>query len=263
MRHLYATEDRLMIEWAKVFERRRCGHHELEVPLSALDCLKDVVDGKGNATNKHRYVVAAQDQSVRSHMRSIPGVPLVYLSRNVMILEPMAEATSGVRSKQERSKFREGLKSKIPSLLGKRNRSEKAVDPSDKDADSLYGYDGVREQEGPKKKQAKGFKGPNPLSVLKPKKQKGAAASHRNGSEELENQETETTEDPLATTSRDDLEQETERPSGRKEVRFVEPVEQSTSQKAKRKRKPSKPSKLRSASTQAAVILTGRANLAF
>jgi U3 small nucleolar RNA-associated protein 23 len=79
IRHLYNSEhkDEALIEKAKTFERRRCNHHLLEEPLSTLDCLKSVVDSKGNLTNKHRYVIACQDRRVRAHMRQIPGVPMV------------------------------------------------------------------------------------------------------------------------------------------------------------------------------------------
>lgn len=88
MRHLYAQNrepgmDRV-IEKAKDFERRRCGHkpEDYPEPLSTLECLSSCV---GN-TNKHRYVVASQDGEVRAKMRGIPGVPLIYISRSVMIV---------------------------------------------------------------------------------------------------------------------------------------------------------------------------------
>lgn len=75
---------RKVIEKAKDFERRRCGHRpeEYPEPLSTVECLGECV-GK---SNKHRYVVASQDPEVRAKMRGIPGVPLVYISRSVMIV---------------------------------------------------------------------------------------------------------------------------------------------------------------------------------
>lgn len=75
---------RKVIEKAKDFERRRCGHRpeEFPEPLGTLECLGECV-GK---TNKHRYVVASQDPEVRAKMRGIPGVPLIYISRSVMIV---------------------------------------------------------------------------------------------------------------------------------------------------------------------------------
>lgn len=66
-----------LILQAKTYERRRCGHLPDEDPKSELECLKAVVDSKDNSTNKHRYVVATQDQAIRAQMRSIPGVPLM------------------------------------------------------------------------------------------------------------------------------------------------------------------------------------------
>ncbi|KUI67947.1 rRNA-processing protein utp23 [Cytospora mali] len=168
MRHLYARNkepgvDRI-IEKAKDYERRRCGHHpeEYPEPCSTLDCLGSVV----GATNKHRYVVASQDLEVRSRMRGIPGVPLIYINRSVMILEPMAGATNRVVQKGERAKFRAELKE--PATAGGKRKRDKDEDDSDSE-------DGEKndKEEKPKKKKAKGGpKGPNPLAVKKPKKKK-------------------------------------------------------------------------------------------
>jgi U3 small nucleolar RNA-associated protein 23 len=163
MRHLYATKDNEIINQAKTFERRRCGHHELEEPLSTLACLSESVDAKDSNTNKHRYVVASQDKAVRAHMRQIPGVPMIYINRSVMIMEPMAEASEDVRTKEERSKFRAGLKTRFPhSLLGKRDR----------DNDEHQHERGL--DDATTKKHKKILKGINPLSMLKPKKRDSA-----------------------------------------------------------------------------------------
>lgn len=88
MRHLYAQNKdgslERVIDKAKGLERRRCGHHpeQYPEPLSTAECLASVV----GATNKHRYVVASQEYEVRALFRQIPGVPLVYISRSVMIV---------------------------------------------------------------------------------------------------------------------------------------------------------------------------------
>lgn len=88
MRHLYAQNKEpgvaKVIDKAKDYERRRCGHHpeEFPEPCSTMECLSSVVGPK----NKHRYVIASQDQEVRAKMRGIPGVPLVYINRSVMIV---------------------------------------------------------------------------------------------------------------------------------------------------------------------------------
>lgn len=187
MRHLYAQNKEpginKVIDKAKGFERRRCSHHpeEFPEPLSTPECLGSVV----GATNKHRYVVASQDREVRAKMRRIAGVPLVYISRSVMIvstaclgasegartnadwcatkLEPMASATARVVQKGEREKFRAELKEPAQAA-GKRKREEDDSDGSD--AEEKEGA----EPEKKKKKKRRGEKGPNPLAVKKPKK---------------------------------------------------------------------------------------------
>jgi U3 small nucleolar RNA-associated protein 23 len=169
MRHLYAgTDNQIPIALAKGYERRRCNHHTLEKPLSTLECLSSVVDSKGNNTNKHRYVVASQDPEVRAHMRSIPGVPLIYISRSVLIMEPMAGASDEVRLKEERSKFRQGLKMRTGSnsVLGKRGREEREEREEGED-DEVTKEEGTQ---GKAKARKRTQKEPNPLSMKKPKK---------------------------------------------------------------------------------------------
>ena len=170
MRHLYALSTSpnpdpsisYLIDKAKTYERRRCNHlpEDYPVPLSAATCLSSVVDPKDSKTNKHRYVVASQDLEVRKAMRAVMGVPLVYISRSVMIMEPMADESKSSRDRGERGKFRDGIKGRVASgtVGGKRKREG-----------NDEGGDG--EGKGEKKKlRRKGPKEPNPLSVRKPKK---------------------------------------------------------------------------------------------
>ncbi len=76
-----------VIEKAKTFERRRCGHRPdtHPEPLSTLECLLHCVDEKQKGENKHRYVVATQDQEVRRRLRAIAGVPLIYIVRRLFV----------------------------------------------------------------------------------------------------------------------------------------------------------------------------------
>jgi U3 small nucleolar RNA-associated protein 23 len=183
MRHLYAAAQEpgvsYLIDKAKTYERRRCNHlpEEYPKPLSAKECLSSVVDPKDSKTNKHRYVVASQDLEVRKAMRGVMGVPLVYINRSVMIMEPMASASAETRERGERSKFRDGIKGKERGSGSlKRKREE----------------DGEGEGEMEKKKgKRKGPKGPNPLSVKKPKKKPveadSSTAVSKNEKKEAEN----------------------------------------------------------------------------
>ncbi|KAL1604034.1 hypothetical protein SLS60_005626 [Paraconiothyrium brasiliense] len=176
MRALYNSENKndKLISWSKEnLERRRCGHHELDEPLSALDCISSVIDPKGNNTNKHRLCVASQDRKVRSHLRTIPGVPLIYLERSVMIMEPMNTASEEQRDREEKSKFRQGLKGqRNPAQPPKRKRED------EEGADDDNVEDQVTEEARPqKKKKRKGPKEPNPLSMKKAKKDTPASAT--------------------------------------------------------------------------------------
>lgn len=151
------------IELAKSFERRRCGHHpdEFPEPLSTKECMSTVVDPKQNGENKHRYVVASQGQDVRRMLRGVKAVPLIYIKRSVMIMEPMADESAQVRAREERAKFRAELKPQ----LGKRKRDGEG-DDQEKGTDKP-----TATESAPKKpKKTPGAKGPNPLSVKKAKK---------------------------------------------------------------------------------------------
>ena len=177
IRHLYTLKDLAqpekdaLISTAKTMERRRCNHHTLDEPLSTLACLSSVIDPKKSLTNKNRYVVASQDEDVRRSCREIRGVPLVYVKRSVMVMEPMAEGSVGVREGIERSKFRSGLRGRGAGLLGKRKREED--EGSDVRKDKHMTSVAEDEVTTVKRKKAKGPKGPNPLSVKKGKKEGG------------------------------------------------------------------------------------------
>lgn len=181
MRHLYAAASEpgvsFLIDKAKTYERRRCNHlpEDYPVPLSAKDCLSSVVDPKDAKTNKHRYVVASQQLEVRKHMRGIMGTPLVYINKSVMIMEPMSGATAENRTREEREKFRHGLKGRTSRIL-KRKREEEDNEGSQRDGE---GEDGEV-----KKKRRRGPKEPNPLSVKKPKKKTDGDGSKATAREE-------------------------------------------------------------------------------
>ncbi|CAG5173545.1 uncharacterized protein ALTATR162_LOCUS7645 [Alternaria atra] len=173
MRHLYNAKPKneTLILQAKEYERRRCNHQDLEEPLSTLECLSSVVDPKDNATNKHRYVVAANDPSTRAKMRQIAGVPIIYLSKSIVLMESMADATEQHREREEKSKFKLGLKGqRKPEATPKRKREDEgqAGEGGQSIGDQATG------DTRPKAKKRKGPKGPNPLSVKKSTKDKTA-----------------------------------------------------------------------------------------
>lgn len=166
---------------------RHCSHNEDSEPIDEIECLLSLLSPSADAKkNKEHYILATADplarkhdrtdqqqrkrkrddereeeramrrsRALRVHARSIPGVPIIYVKRSVMVLEPMSTPSETVRDGVEKDKFRAGLDTE-PSLSKR----------------------GEGDGEGPKKKPGlKKAKGPNPLSVKKPKKRTGETGS--------------------------------------------------------------------------------------
>ena len=173
-----SQKDALILR-AKGFERRRCNHHTLDQPLSTLECLSSIIDPKNSKSNKNRYVVASQDEGVRRFCRGIRGVPLVYVRRSVMVMEPMAESSLGAREGFEKGKFRVGIRGRNPAAGVKRKRPVERSDseegePGEQDPDnaSASKEEPLEAHSKKKKKKVWGVKEPNPLSIKKPRKVK-------------------------------------------------------------------------------------------
>ncbi|TPX55822.1 hypothetical protein PhCBS80983_g04996 [Powellomyces hirtus] len=125
------------VEACKSLERRRCQH---STPISATQCLAEIIGDK----NQHNYCVATQDQTLRRKLQLIPGTPLVYINRSVVILEPPSAATLDMIKQMEVAKT-------LPQAFEKSvlNKPEEAVP-----------------EPPPRKKKPKA---PNPLSMKKKK----------------------------------------------------------------------------------------------
>jgi U3 small nucleolar RNA-associated protein 23 len=162
-----------VVDLAKGFERRKCNHREA-IPGDA--CLKDVVgefdlpqcstnpvSNCAGETNKHRYVVATQSQSLRSSLRDIPAVPIVHINRSVMILEPPSVTTLEAKTKVSQMPRARNFF----SLTTFTKADEAALRPDDSELAKLS-TSSVQQTELPRKKK-RGPKGPNPLSVKKKK----------------------------------------------------------------------------------------------
>lgn len=166
---------------------RHCSHNGDSEPIDEIECLLSLLSPSADAKkNKEHYILATADplikkndkndqqrkrkredereeeralrrsRALRVHARSIPGVPIIYVKRSVMVLEPMSTPSETVRDGVEKDKFRAGLD--VEPSLGKRKREG--------------------EGEGEKKKPGfKKVKGPNPLSVKKPKKRAAESGS--------------------------------------------------------------------------------------
>lgn len=102
-----------------------------------------------------------------------------------MVLEPMSAPSEGVRDGFERGKFRVGLNE---PALGKRKRDGDKDGDGDGDGDGGGGDGANAERTKKKNKKDKKVKGPNPLSVKKPKKrdQPGFASGSKKETKEGE-----------------------------------------------------------------------------
>jgi len=165
---------------------RHCSHNADSEPIDEIECLLSLLSPSAESKkNKEHYILATADpivkkhdkndaqhkrkteeerqeeramrraKALRAHARSIPGVPIIYVKRSVMVLEPMSTPSENVRDGVERGKFRAGLDD--PSL-GKRKREG--------DAEPLVKIPGLKKA-----------KGPNPLSVKKSKKKAESGSS--------------------------------------------------------------------------------------
>ncbi|KEF54012.1 uncharacterized protein A1O9_09807 [Exophiala aquamarina CBS 119918] len=142
-------------------------------------CLLDLLAGQphGNelAKNKQHYILATAEPDerelkrkgyfdVRERARMIPGVPVVYVKRSVMILEELSGASERTRTKAEKAKFSEGLVD-----TRKRKRGEGADDGSNDELEDIL-LEREQQAQGLKVRGMTRAKGPNPLSVRKKKK---------------------------------------------------------------------------------------------
>lgn len=155
---------------------RHCKHNEEGAIIGEADCLVDLLAGqpKGNeiVKNKQHFVLASADVEeremrkrdwvdIREAARNIPGVPIVYVKRSVMILEELSRASERVRGGEERGKLRGGI---VEAAGGKKRKREDENEGVNADGSKLEVDEGVKKRATTR---MKGPKGPNPLSIKK------------------------------------------------------------------------------------------------
>ena len=119
---------------AKSFYRVRCGHAKSTVPC---ECLKLQV----GATNEKRMFVATQDRALQNELGKVGGVPILFISGHVPMLEPPSETSKSKAAQKE----------------------DRVIRVQDWERKSL----GIEEIEEKSEKPKKTKKNPNPLSVQK------------------------------------------------------------------------------------------------
>lgn len=165
-----------------VLPLRHCSHNAESKPISETECILSLLCPNPEINrNKEHYILATADaeappvpenynkkqkrplpvapprNEIKQGARNIPGVPIIYVKRSVMILEPLSGPSERVRQGVEKGKLRAGVIS-TADATGKRKR-----DDGDEESENEV------KEEKKKRKKAKGAGGPNPLSVKKSK----------------------------------------------------------------------------------------------
>ncbi|BFZ63801.1 hypothetical protein YB2330_004933 [Saitoella coloradoensis] len=161
-------EGQAVVDVAKEFERRKCGHFGDKTKESG-ECIRSLVNIEGE--NKHRYCVATQSYDLRGELRGIAGVPLMFINRAVLILEPESDATAQFKLREERQKL--GLSTYEKELLAGKKRKREGEEDNVVGGEALDEIERAREDKEKKRLKKLGPKAPNPLSVKKKKKETG------------------------------------------------------------------------------------------
>ncbi|OQR85354.1 rRNA-processing protein [Achlya hypogyna] len=156
-----------MVTAAAVNELKVLGAADKDM-LAAWNLAKtfQTVDGSGDDVtaamlaavgerNERKYIVATQETELRAALRRVPGVPLIYLNRSVLVFEDMSEATLRISRKEDHlkmTKLNAGEESKLQAVLKAEVRTP--------------------EDSGVKARLHKKAKAPNPLSMKKSSKPK-------------------------------------------------------------------------------------------
>lgn len=166
---------------------RHCSHNDDNTPIDEVECLLSLLcPNTDTMRNKEHYILATAEPvalphddlksdnpkqrrqaealmekrsekalALRSAARAVPGVPIIYVKRSVMVLEPFSTPSEKVRLGVEKSKFKIGMEAALDVVSGLKRKRED-------------------EEEGPsttaKDRHAKKAKAPNPLSMKKPKR---------------------------------------------------------------------------------------------
>ncbi|CAH3164681.1 unnamed protein product [Porites lobata] len=138
---------------AKRFHLRNCGHHKAAVP--ATECIKSMI----GTENPNGYFVASQDRDLRQHLHTVPGVPLLFINHNTILLEKPSSASCQASDKVQISR----------------------LEPSKHEKETLEKLSETSTELKPRRKRKRPG-GPNPLSVLKSKKRK---YDRHSGSEDI------------------------------------------------------------------------------
>ncbi|CRG86661.1 rRNA-processing protein utp23 [Talaromyces islandicus] len=174
-----------------VLPLRHCSHNDNDTPIDEVECLLSLLcPNTETMRNKEHYTLATAEpvalshdelnspdakkrkralsameertkkaSALRSGARAVPGVPIIYVKRSVMVLEPLSVSSDRVRTGVEKSKFKSGVEAALDVVSGlKRKREDEGDDEEEEEQLSASKNRGLKRA-----------KAPNPLSMKKPK----------------------------------------------------------------------------------------------
>ncbi|XP_061738060.1 rRNA-processing protein UTP23 homolog [Nerophis ophidion] len=140
------------------YQVRRCPHFKNPVPAS--ECLLSMLE----ETNPHHYFVATQDRTLTTGLKKIPGVPLLYIIVNTIVLDkPDQLSLDHVQAVQLGELVSPSQQQNLRSM-----KKEQGI---------------VARKDGDRRGKKRKRPNPNPLSCLK-KKKKGVPTPPLKNSEE-------------------------------------------------------------------------------
>uniref|UniRef100_A0AAV1UJM2 UTP23 sensor motif region domain-containing protein n=1 Tax=Peronospora matthiolae TaxID=2874970 RepID=A0AAV1UJM2_9STRA len=119
---------------------------ETDGPVDVSKAIQSIIGDRNN----RKFVVCTQEVELRKALRLVPGVPLLYLNRSVLVFEEISHATLAIVRQEE--------KASMAKLDVNEKRKLEAMQDGDCNDDHA-------EKQRLLKKRAKG---PNPLSIKKP-----------------------------------------------------------------------------------------------
>jgi len=140
------------------------------VPASS-DCSHSALPNArlSGATNKHRYVLAAQSATLRTALSAIPALPLIHFNpRGVLVLSPPSHATLKEKDRGERERLVEGAKVLDGVVDGANVVASGSGSGGGAGSGSGAGAPGGSAP-GPLARRRAKVRGPNPLSMKKAK----------------------------------------------------------------------------------------------
>ncbi len=133
-------------------------HHQQQQENQKFGSAEGILKLIGS-NNRHKYIVATQDDQLKEKLRRIPGVPIIYANKTSLMLETPSIASQSKWESQEKSKGIRRIKDDVKIAAKEMNLDQEEVIKLKKEAYAKL----------PIMREKRKARRPNPLSVKKKK----------------------------------------------------------------------------------------------